>query len=404
MEQLNLRGGFYIYGCPKLQTIPNKIVIENGDVNIIDCLNLRKLPDHLECSGLYINDDETKLELPQVLHLNRKDVSSYLTGSDPIIRPSRLWDEFIEKIKKSDIPQYNRLSKLYGKFLENIVGNYSYLDESLIAEMPIKNYQTIGNFEKPGAFKGPDQRMMNHPGYIRKLERFFSRSRYDMNFWMSHKPGMRKEREQGIISPEKLRKLFPKEADAILKDHEDAITIIFLGNFGDNKVMMTPWIVAHRMGHAFSASNRYNKKSTSGHLWKELEESIFEEIHSIMKDKYGLLPYHPLNRYRPELNDTYRQIFEAIGTSKSARDKNLPRPYEFIYECLAQFIMTGEIKFNPMPQRIGSGKKTFGKYQSFFRWNGTDEERKEFADDLADLMTWRMDEILSGSLNDIFLM
>lgn len=404
MDLLNLRGPFYIYGCPNLQTLPNKIVIENGDVNIIDCLNLRKLPDLLVCSGLYINDDETKLELPESLHLNPKHVPSYLdAGSFPIITPPRLWDEFVEKIRKTDIPQYDRLSKLYNKPLENVDGNYSYLDESMIAEMPIKNYQTIGNFEKPGTFKGPDQKMMNHPGYIRKLERFFSRSRYDMNFWMSHKPGMRREREQGIISPEKVRELFPKEADAILKEHEDAITVIFLGNYGDNKVMMTPWIVAHRMGHAFTASNRYSKTSTSGHLWKEMEQSIFDEIHSMMRDKYGMMATR-LAGYNANLNDSYRQIFETIGTSKSARDKNLPRPYEFLYECLAQFIMTGEIKFNPMPPRIGAGKKTFGKYQSFYRWNGTDEERKEFADDLADLMTWRMDDILSGSLNDIFLM
>lgn len=401
-EELNFEksGNISIIRCPNLQIIPNKIILKGGDLIVLHCEKLKKLPDYLICSNILILNDnkEHRLNLPKYLYLNNP--SEKLQRQ--IIEPTYLWDEFVARIREDDIPQYNMLSKKYGKYLENVETIQE--KQRFLAEMPIKNYQTIGNFEKPGAFKGPDQKLMNHPGYIRKLERFFSRSRYDMNFWMSHKPGMRREREQGIISPEKVRELFPKEADAILKEGEDAITIIFLGNYGDNKVMMTPWIVAHRMGHAFQASSRFNKKNTPGDLWKEMEQSIFKEIHDMMRDKYGLLPYNPFDRYNPELNDSYRQIFEAIGTSKSARDKNLPRPYEFLYECLAQFIMSGEIKFNPMPQRIGAGKKTFGRYQSSYRWNGTDEERKEFADDLADLMTWRMDDILSGSLNDIFLM
>ena len=43
---------------------------------------------------------------------------------------------------------------------------------------------------------------------------------------------------------------------------------------------------------------------------------------------------------------------KKISTFKSARDNNVRTNYEFIYEFLAQFLITGHIKFNPLPDKL----------------------------------------------------
>ena len=68
-----------------------------------------------------------------------------------------------------------------------------------INEMALGSYKTIGDFEKPGPFRGVDHKMVTHPGYLRKLTKFFSRTPFNFNLWMSNIPGHRESRETGEI-------------------------------------------------------------------------------------------------------------------------------------------------------------------------------------------------------------
>src|SRR5690606_27691325 len=45
-----------------------------------------------------------------------------------------------------------------------------------------------------------------------------------------------------------------------------------------------------------------------------------------------------------------RKFLQALGTFKSAREGNLREYFEFHYEMFAQYLLQGEIKFNPLPR------------------------------------------------------
>jgi len=57
----------------------------------------------------------------------------------------------------------------------------------------------------------------------------------------------------------------------IVKGHEDAITVVFVGNKGDAKRMLTPWVMAHRFGHAIVAGGR---GSSGDPAWQEARKSL----------------------------------------------------------------------------------------------------------------------------------
>jgi hypothetical protein len=47
-----------------------------------------------------------------------------------------------------------------------------------------------------------------------------------------------------------------------------------------------------------------------------------------------------------------KSLIQAVGTTGSARKKQLVRIGEFYLELLAQYIITGEIKLNPFPKNV----------------------------------------------------
>lgn len=274
-------------------------------------------------------------------------------------------------------------------------------------EMSLKNYRTIGNFDKPGPFKGVDHKLVTSPGYLRKLTRAFSNVQQEINIWMSNKPGLSIERETGSRSDDDIRRMFPKEAQQIFSErNDDAITVIFIGNFGDRKVMMTPWIVAHRMGHAINASRRGRavKNSPSAQAWKEMEEAFFSLINSSLKQDYGAHVERSI--YSMQNNKLYKALFNEIGTQKSSRDRQIIRMYEFIYECFAQFLLTGSVKLKPFPKKLDVGRKVFGRptEQYVFRGRGSDEERELAAEDLQDILSDYFNAILIAATGEIFVM
>ena len=101
----------------------------------------------------------------------------------------------------------------------------------------------------------------------------------------------------------------------------------------------------------------------------------------------------------------YIALQKAIGTMKSAREGKITRPYEFIYELLAQYINTGEVKFNPMPKMIGYGKQAWGKHTRALRMLPTDDDENiNHMKMLERDLDYYLDTVLSEAQNKIFVM
>lgn len=272
-----------------------------------------------------------------------------------------------------------------------------------LAEAPLADYQPMGDFNKPGPFRGADKRLVPHPVNQLKTAKFFEQTPYDFRLFFSNIPGTGRYSEYGPMRSEVVQEIFKDQAAQILQGHEDAITVVFVGNKGDSKVMLTPWMMAHRIGHAVQAGTR-----TAGGqgAWREAENHFFRGINQLLKDFYGKSSN---NRYDSDANwamsREYAALFNAIGTQRSSRTGQIKRPYEFLYELFAQYLGTGEIKLNPLPKSKEYGRKVFGRSSQSLRMQpGSEEESRYTTEVLARDMEIMFSDVLSELVGKVLVM
>jgi len=277
------------------------------------------------------------------------------------------------------------------------------LEHRTLDEMPLQQFTPIGDFDKPGPFRGVDRRLVPHPKNQLKAAKFFERTPYDFRLFFSNIPGTGKYSEYGAVSAERLKVMFGEVAETILKDSDDTITVVFVGNSGDAKVMMTPWIMAHRFAHAIQSAGRGRWS-----LWGEAEKHFFSSVNDMLSDYYGKSGRNDgKSSVNWSMTQEYNALFNAIGTQRSSRTNQIRRPYEFLYELFAQYIGTGEIKLGPLPDHLGYGKKAWGKSTNYLKINpedGDEDSRREATSTLANDMKYMFDPVLGNSVGKIFVM
>lgn len=223
-----------------------------------------------------------------------------------------------------------------------------------VTEAPLTDYEPRG-FEpgKTGGFRrASDRALVTNPVVMGKLEKFFSRTPYEFRLFPIQVRGGAAHLETGEVSPQQLTDIVGEEnAQRVLSGHTgDTITVVYTNNTGANPVPMTPWIMSHRIGHAVRMKNP---------AWKTLELSFFAVIQEILTDYYGV----NIDNLATQ-NMLYQTLFTQIGTMRSARRGLLPRPYEFLYEMLTQYINSGQVQFNPAPQTLYSNRRAWGRPQA----------------------------------------
>jgi hypothetical protein len=280
-----------------------------------------------------------------------------------------------------------------------------FLKESEVDEMALAKYQPMGDFTKPGPFRGVDKRLVPHPKNELKAQKFFEKTPYDFRLFFSNIPGTGKYSEYGPMDPTQIKQIFGDQAQQIIDDSGDAITVVYVGNKGDAKVMLTPWLMAHRFGHAIQAGVR-GKQGWSA--WTEAEKHFFGTVNNLLDEYYSKLgkPYN-MPAMKWTLTSEYNALFNAIGTQRSSRSGQIRRPYEFMYELFAQYLGTGKITLNPFPTNLGYGRKVFGnptKYMNIKPEYRDENERKQAAEVLARDMEMMFDDVLSSSVGKIFVM
>jgi len=238
-----------------------------------------------------------------------------------------------------------------------------------LLEAPINDYALIGNWgdnEKSNSFSYPkDRHLIQSPNLIKKVRKKFDNTDFVFNLYFVNLPGARKHSETGMWEPQRFERDMPdawkliQQYDAtrqVDSDPTEDINIVYVGNAGANKVPMTAWIMAHRIGHVM--------KNTRN--WNDFEEDFISSIIPLLKEVYNL----KIKRADFYSNKILAKFFEAIGTMSSARHNNLGgRPYEFLYEMLAQYLTTGKLSFNDLPKYFGNRN---------IRYYAHDEETREY--------------------------
>ena len=241
----------------------------------------------------------------------------------------------------------------------------AYIDMQ-VDEMALTDFKKFGKWDDPKNNHGYDKQsvgILNSDSGVKKIEgKFNNINIVDLNLYFVKNPNVWKTSEVGQVTPEQLKNITGLEIGKDIPLDEDGITVVFTNNTAAEKVPLTPWTIAHRIGHAFAATGRRdneyqrNIREIDKAVEEAIEMSYQYKIPSANNDYYGNTSV--LTRNLPVV----RNFLEGIGKFRSARTKQLPRTTEFIHECFAQYLFgNGEISFNEYPEIIKtSNKKAWG--------------------------------------------
>lgn len=268
----------------------------------------------------------------------------------------------------------------------------------LFNEMPISKFQLTGQWE-PGAkraygYNKQDIGILTNNAAVDKIHRLWSNSKNEFDFYFMRSNKARKQVEVGEVTPEWVK----ENLDIDIQPREDAITIIFTQNTGSEKIPMTAWTIAHRLGHAIRRNKQF-EAYFSNEILKDFRE-LLKEIYKIEKRK---------SFYEQDDEKELRALAHAVGSMRSARTGNLRNFYEFIYELVAEWIITGRIKFKPIPRSLVLRKRmAWGNPANDTRNSRLDnmehEEWNEMLQGYADKYEHYLDSIFSSIEGKMFVM
>lgn len=279
----------------------------------------------------------------------------------------------------------------------------------LLQEMPINKFQLMGQWEPEAkrayGYSRQDIGILTNPSAVEKIHRHWSNSKNDFEFYFLRSSMARKQVEVGEVKPD-----WVKENLGIdIEPKENAITVIFTQNTGAEKIPMTAWTIAHRLGHAIRRDKIFEQ-----YFAKE----IMKDFRELLKEVYGIdnkYSYAPGGGYGGGYGNSQidekdlRALAHAVGTMRSARQNNLRNFFEFVYELVAQWIITGNVKFNPLPMSLILKKQmAWGRPSNDTKKSKLDdiahEDWNETLRGYADKYEHYLDSVFSGLEGRIFVM
>lgn len=271
----------------------------------------------------------------------------------------------------------------------------------LLAEMPMNRLDLKGKWE-PNApnygYTKQDVGILTNPRGVEKIKQAWSNTKqnYEIYFLKSY-AGM-KQVEIGEVDSGWVKEKLQLD----IQPNQSAITVIFTNNFGDQKVPMTAWIIAHRMGHAFGRG----RKGQFEDLFRKQVERDFREL---AREVFGLETNVQYGMVDSDGEKKLSALAMAVGTMNSARTRNLRNFNEFHYELLAQYLLTGKIKFNPIPRSlITRNRMAWGRPAPEMRYSRVDQDAHDEwnaqLESHADKYEYYLDNILGEFVGKIFVM
>jgi len=271
--------------------------------------------------------------------------------------------------------------------------------EWLLQEMPIGNFGMIGAWDKGPdkkryGYKSDDIRLLTNPVAVDKIHKKWSNTKETFDFYFVRTPEGKKYLEYGEVTPEWVKKNLMLD----ITPRPDTITVIFTNNIGQERIPMTAWAIAHRFGHAIKNMPHF----------KDFEREVQSYFNTIFRSAYNFEPRRAYgysdqdNRRRQDTETMSRHLAHGIGTMKSARDRKIVNSNEFLYELLAQYLITGHIKLNTPPPKLGSS--AFGRRAL----HANPDELEQWDDysmaGIAETLEQYLDAAVGSLVNKVFVM
>ena len=238
---------------------------------------------------------------------------------------------------------------------------------------------------------------------FKKLRKSFKLVDQTIDAYFVKSSGMRDNNERGEVDEEFL----PSLGIDPPKINRSNITVFFVGNVGDYLIPLTPWTIAHRLGHALRRLPSY--QTFIAHVERDFKQ-LMELIYHLEKpsqwdsSEQGYKKTVDYDRFT-------KQLMMSLGTMRSAREKKLARSGEFSHELFAQAIIQNKIEFKKeIPKQIiidymyGSPRWDSSKYSRIH----DDEPMLDYAVQLlesnANFYKTQVNRILAEAVGKIFVM
>lgn len=215
-------------------------------------------------------------------------------------------------------------------------------------EAPIANIYTHGDFSQPGSLRADDLSLAT-PKRQEKIVRVLRKSpieidlhfvnlaapavnaqgHFDIRFYLGEYP-----ERFGYVSPARMKEWWLE-----ITPRPDALNLVLVENEGADRLPLTPWIIAHRLSHAFQYAEPL------------LHTKIYNLFLSAL-DKV-ISAYLPLiDRLWGSVN--YDVLAPIFGTTRATREGLIKagRVGEWFHDCFAQMCITGDIRFNAAPAEL----------------------------------------------------
>lgn len=285
-------------------------------------------------------------------------------------------------------------------------------EEYFLLEMPLVDMQKIGKWNDPKNRHGYDKAsvgILNSDAGVKKIQDIFNRINLaDFALYFVKQQGGRNHAEIGRVSPEELEQKLGLRYGVDIPANDDAITVIFTNNIAADRTPLTPWTIAHRIGHAFDATERRTR--FSGKQRNSYYNQFGDLIRNILSDVYGYSNIQSRDVYGRsilEKNDpVVRQLLESIGKFRSARMKKLNRTNEFVFESFAYYLVNnGKLSYNPFPTTLKtSNKKAWGRDVGGQLRMKDPIAAKEYEQELINLMSNYFDYLIGSHIDTISIM
>lgn len=265
-----------------------------------------------------------------------------------------------------------------------------------IIEMAMNSLQLKGDWGKNAptrAFDRPSIGILTSPSGVKKIKNMWKKLDHSVDVYVLRSVEGKDHVEYGMVDPQFVK-------DKLKLDIEldpEAITIIFTNNVASEKIPLTGWTLAHRFGHSLRRRNGLLINPKNSYTFFDSFNQIQKTLDDILREMSKV--------YRIQLNDTnIRRMYYHIGKFKSARDRNIPRLSEFIYELIAQHIIQGGVIFNtsldPIPLNSAWGKKRFAHSNP----KEDLEDWENYLNRCAADISYYIDQMLGDAIGNVFVM
>lgn len=270
-----------------------------------------------------------------------------------------------------------------------VVKGYSHYAKHLMTETPIDDWSVDPDFDQNekemiGKFTGYEQERKHWPDadkagirdetVIKRVKDAFSKTptHFNLYFWQSDNPNYDRTLQKGLRDAAWVQeKLGAKAAEYVAQTASpNNVTIIMTNNLSDESwiSIRSPWMMAHRISHVLmDGSKRIDASYAASH---EFDQFLYD----VLRVGYGLKWPDQETRYGYVMYQEWEEIYMKLmgthlGTMASARNKKLVQASEWKHETFAQYLLTGKITLNPLPQVFDEGLELTTDPRKLYRVN-----------------------------------